>query len=209
MESQVEKASNEFKYNKISTKELIKNEIELNTEIGKSLKESSDKCEPHSKEILCNLIINKTLTCENNKTILISGFPNNLEEAQYLEQNFAPIELILKFNASKENCIHNLKEIPECKINEEEFGKKYDEILNNFNSLTEFYSPYSLIREIDSNKSIDETNVLLKQNLYPVIYSIIGKRYSGKTTLSKIMKEKTDIELLDFNEFLLKNSTNN
>ena len=209
MESQVEKASNEFKYNKISIKELIKKEIELNTEIGKSLKESSDKCEPYSKEILCNLIINKTLTCENNKTILISGFPNNLEEAQYFEQNFAPIELILKFNASKENCIHNLKEIPECKINEEEFGKKYDEILNNFNSLTEFYSPYSLIREIDSNKSIDETNVLLKQNLYPVIYSIIGKRYSGKTTLSKIMKEKTDIELLDFNEFLLKNSSNN
>ena len=209
MESQVEKASNEFKFNKISLKELIKKEIELNTEIGKILKESSDKCEPHSKEILCNLIINKTLTCENNKTILISGFPNNLEEAQYLEQNFAPIELILKFNASKENCIHNLKEIPECKINEEEFGKKYDEILNNFNSLTEFYSPYSLIREIDCNKSIDETNVLLKQNLYPVIYSIIGKRYSGKTTLSKIMKEKTDIELLDFNEFLLKNSSNN
>ena len=125
MESQVEKASNEFKYNKISTKELIKNEIELNTEIGKSLKESSDKCEPYSKEILCNLIINKTLTSENNKTILISGFPNNLEEAQYFEQNFAPIELILKFITSKENCIHNLKEIPICKINEEEFGKKY------------------------------------------------------------------------------------
>ena len=209
MEPQVEKASNEFKYNKICTKELIKKEIEQNTEIGQKLKESQDKGEPYPKDILCNLIINQTLTCENNKTILITGFPNNLEEAQYFEQNFVPIELILKFNASKENCIRNLKEIPECKINEDEFGKKYDEILNNFNSLTEFYSPYSLIREVDCNKSIDETNVLLKQNLYPVIYSIIGKRYSGKTTLSKIMKEKTDIKLLDFNEFLLKNSLHN
>ena len=39
MEPQVEKASNEFKYNKICTKELINKEIEQNTEIGQKLKE--------------------------------------------------------------------------------------------------------------------------------------------------------------------------
>ena len=208
LESQIEKVSNEFKYNKICIQSSIKKEIELDTDLGKSLKEYSDKCESYPKDLLVNLIITKSLECGNNKTILISGFPNNLEEAQYFEENIGPIELILKFNASKETCIHNLKEIPECKINEEEFGKKYDEILNNFNSLTEFYSPYSLIREIDCNKSIDEINSLLKQNLYPIIYSIIGKRYSGKTTLSQILKEKMGIEVLDFNEFSIKNTIN-
>mgnify|MGYP002859972316 CR=1 FL=1 len=155
-----------------------------------------------------NLILNKSLECGNNKTILISGFPNNLEEAQFFEQNICNIELILKFTATKETCLRNLNEIPGAKINEEEFGKKYDEILNNFNLLTEFYSPYSLIREIDCNKSIDEINSLLKQNLYPIIYSIIGKRYSGKTTLGQILKEKMGIDILDFNEFLIKNSIN-
>ena len=73
---------------------------------------------------------------------------------------------------------------------------------NNFNLLTEFYSQYSLIREIDCNQPIDNINNELKQNLYPKIYSIIGKRYSGKTTLSKVLKEKTGIEIMDFNEFL-------
>ena len=208
LESQIEKVSNEFKYNKICIQSSIKKEIELDTDLGKNLKEYSDKGESCPKDLLVNLIITKSLECGNNKTILISGFPNNLEEAQYFEENIGPIELILKFNASKETCIHNLKEIPECKINEEEFGKKYDEILNNFNSLTEFYSPYSLIREIDCNKSIDEINSLLKQNLYPIIYSIIGKRYSGKTTLSQILKEKMGIEVLDFNEFSIKNTIN-
>ena len=206
IESQVEKVCNEFKYNKISTNDLIKKEIELNTELGQKLKEFSDKIEQCPSEIFANLILKKCLEFENNKTILISGFPNNLEQAQFFEQNMCNIELILKFTATKETCLKNLKEIPGTEINEEEFGKKYDEIMNNFNAITEFYSPYSIIREIDCNQPIDNINSLVKQNLYPIIYSIIGKRYSGKTTLSQILKEKTNIEILDFNEFLIKNS---
>ena len=208
IEPQVEKACNVFKYGKISTYELIKKEIELNTELGQKLKEFSDKGEQYPKDILTNFILDKCLEFENNKTILISGFPNNLEEAQFFEQNICNIELILKFIATKETCLRNLNEIPGNKINEEEFGKKYDETLNNFNAITEFYSTYSIIREIDCNQSIDNINSLLRQNLYPIIYSIIGKRYSGKTTLSKILKEKTNIEIIDFNEFLIKNSPN-
>ena len=206
IESQVEKVCNEFKYNKISTNDLIKKEIELNTELGQKLKEFSDKIEQCPSEIFTNLILNKCVEFENNKTILISGFPNNLEQAQFFEQNVCNIELILKFTATKETCLKNVKEIPGTEINEEEFGKKYDEIMNNFNAITEFYSPYSIIREIDCNQPIDNINSLVKQNLYPIIYSIIGKRYSGKTTLSQILKEKTNIEILDFNEFLIKNS---
>ena len=208
IEPQVEKACNVFKYYKISTNESIKKEIELNTELGQKLKEFSDKGEQYPKDVLSNLILDKCLECENNKTILISGFPNNLEEAQFFEQNICNIELILKFTATKETCLRNLNEIPGAKINEDEFGKKYDETMNNFNAITEFYSIYSIIREIDCNQSIDNINSLLRQNLYPIIYSIIGKRYSGKTTLSKILKEKTNIEIIDFNEFLIKNLPN-
>ena len=208
IEPQVEKVCNVFKYYKISTNESIKKEIELNTELGQKLKEFSDKGEQYPKDILSNLILDKCLECENNKTILISGFPNNLEEAQFFEQNICNIELILKFTATKEICLRNLNEIPGAKINEDEFGKKYDETMNNFNAITEFYSIYSIIREIDCNQSIDNINSLLRQNLYPIIYSIIGKRYSGKTTLSKILKEKTNIEIIDFNEFLIKNLPN-
>ena len=45
-------------------------------------------------------------------------------------------------------------------------------------------------------------NQVIKQNLYPLIYCIVGKRYSGKTELSKVMNEKTGIKLLDFGKFL-------
>ena len=45
-------------------------------------------------------------------------------------------------------------------------------------------------------------NKIIKQNLYPLIYCIIGKRYSGKTTLSQKINEKSGIMLLDFSKFL-------
>ena len=200
--SQVEKVCKEFKYSKLDLKEIINKEIESDTDIGKKSKEFLDKSEIPSNDILTYLIVHYSLENKEKQTILVSGFPHKLEDAQYFEQNISQIELILLFNATVETCLINLREDPNCKIDEEEFKKKYEEMNNNFNLLKEFYSQYSLIREINCNQRIDDINNLLKQNLYPIIYSILGKRYSGKTTLSKVLKEKTGIEIMDFNEFL-------
>ena len=202
IDSQIEKVCNEFKYGKIDIKEKVKKEIESDTDIGKRSKEYLDKNEPLPKELSVYYLVHYSLEHKEKQTILINGFPLKLEDAQYFEQNISQIELILRFNATQETCLRNLSEDPANKTNEEEFKKKFDEINNEFNLLAEFYSPYSLIREINCNQPIDNINNLLKQNLYPKIYSIIGKRYSGKTTLSKVLKERTGIETFDFNEFI-------
>ncbi len=202
IDSQIEKVCNEFKYGKIDIKEKVKKEIESDTDIGKQSKEYCDKNEPLPKDLLIYYIIHYSLEYKEKQTILVNGFPNKLEDAQYFEQNIFQIELILRFNATEETCLRNLSEDPANKVNEEEFKKNFEEMNNNFNLLSEFYRAYSLIRDIDCNQPIDNINNLLKQNLYPKIYSIIGKRYSGKTTLSKVLNEKTGIETFDFNEFL-------
>ena len=195
IDSQIEKVCNEFKYGKIDIKEKVKKEIESDTDIGKQSKEYCDKNEPLPKDLLIYYIIHYSLEYKEKQTILVNGFPNKLEDAQYFEQNIFQIELILRFNATEETCLHNLSEDPANKVNEEEFKKNFEEMNNNFNLLSEFYRAYSLIRDIDCNQPIDNINNLLKQNLYPKIYSIIGKRYSGKTTLSKVLNEKTGIEM--------------
>ena len=202
IDAQIEKVCNEFKYGKIVIKEKIDKEIELDTEVGKKANEYLEKKESLPNDLLTYLIIHYSLENKEKQTILINGFPMKLEDAQYFEQNICPIELILKFSATEETCLKNMREDPTNKITEEEYKKEFEETNNNFKLVTDCYSSYSLIREIDCNQSIDNINNSLKQNLYPVIYSIIGKRYSGKTTLSKILKERTGIELLDFNEFL-------
>ena len=130
------------------------------------------------------------------------GFPEKLEYAQYFEQNILNINLILKFNCPEEICYKRLIEETDIKKTKEEFNIIYTNTQNDLQALYDFYNPYSIIREIDTNKSIPEMNKIIKQNLYPLIFCIIGKRYSGKTTLSQVINEKSGIKLLDFGKFL-------
>ena len=147
IDSQVEKICNEFKYGKIVLNEIIKKEIELDTDIGKKANEYLEKKESLPNDLLSYFIIHYSLENKEKQTILVNGFPMKLEDAQYFENKISPIELILKFNATEETCLKNLKEDPSNKINEEEFKKEYEEVNNNFKLLTDFYCLYSLIRE--------------------------------------------------------------
>ena len=201
-ESQIEKIAHEFKYSKICMKKIIEKEVSSDSEISKLINESKSKEEPISSEILISLLVQNLVNYES-KTVLIDGFPNKLEDALYFEQNIMPIECILKFNGTEETYLNNLCEDGNNSIKPEEIKKLFDSMNNDFNVLENFYAPYSIIREIDINdKKVSEINTLVKQCLYPTIYAIIGKRYSGKTELSKVLNKRLGIKLLDFNTFL-------
>ena len=204
LESHTEKVTKEFKYTNLIIQDIIQKEVEQNSDLGQKAKEYTEKNSPLPNDLLTAILLHNIIT-SNSKTILVNGFPNTLEQAQFFEQNICQIELILKFNATVETCIKNLTEVKKTEIPKEEFQKTYDENEENFKKLIDFYSPYSIIRNVDCNQSIDNVNTLLKQNLYPIIYTIIGKRYSGKTELSKVLNEHTGIEILDFNEFIKSN----
>ena len=201
-ESQIEKVSNEFKFSKLNVKELIDKEVSSDTDIGKQLNESKSKGESIPSELVVSLLVHNIASCQS-KTVLIDGFPVKLDDALYFEQNVVPIELILKFSGTDDTCLHNLAEAGDDSIKPEELKKIFETMNNDFKILENFYSPYSIVREIDiNNKKIGEINTLMKQCLYPTIYSIIGKRYSGKTELSKVLNERMGIKLLDFNCFI-------
>ena len=202
-ESQVDKISQEYKYSSIKLENLISKEIEKDSELGKQLNEYKTKKEPIPSELLVSFLVHNITNC-NSKTVLIDGFPCNLNDALYFEQHVQPIEIIIKFNATEETLIQNLKEINDNNYeNQEELKIIFEKMNKDLNIIDNFYSPYSIIRDIDINgKKIGDINILVKQCLYPTIYSIIGKRYSGKTELSKILEEHMGIKLIDFNNFL-------
>ena len=209
-ESQVDKISQEYKYSSIKLENLISKEIEKDSELGKQLNEYKTKKEPIPSELLVSFLVHNITNC-SSKTVLIDGFPCNLNDALYFEQHVQPIEIILKFNATEETLIQNLKEINDNNYeNQEELKIIFEKMNKDLNIIDNFYSPYSIIRDIDINgKKIGDINILVKQCLYPTIYSIIGKRYSGKTELGKILEEHMGIKLIDFNDFLSRKDISN
>ena len=200
--TQCEKVSNEFKYSKLYMKEIIQSEIKSNTTLGNEAKKYLDNNEPIKTEVLAAILISKIIE-STEMSVMIEGFPNTLEDALYFEQNIIPITKIIIYNASEDECFNRLEESKNKeKLSKEDFSKKYNEALKNIDEIKKFYSPFSIIQNIDANKSIAEVNSDLKRHLYPIIYSIIGKRYSGKSELSKVLEEKMGMTLLNFNEFL-------
>ena len=200
--TQCEKVSNEFKYSKLYMKEIIQSEIKSNTTLGNEAKKYLDNNEPIKTEVLAAILISKIIE-STEMSVMIEGFPNTLEDALYFEQNIIPITKIIIYNASEDECFNRLEESKNKeKLSKEDFSKKYNESLKNIDEIKKFYSPFSIIQNIDANKSIAEVNSDLKRHLYPIIYSIIGKRYSGKSELSKVLEEKMGMTLLNFNEFL-------
>ena len=199
--SEIGKISSEFHFSKLFLSEKISQEISSKSKLGLLAQESLNKNEPLSTEVIVAILVRGIVECSEN-SIIIVGFPEKLEHAQYFEQNILNINLILKFNCPEEICYKRLCEENGFKKTKEEYNEIYTNTEKDLKELFDFYNPYSVIREIDTNKSIPEMNKIIKQNLYPLIFCIIGKRYSGKTTLSKIINEKSDILLLDFGKFL-------
>ena len=200
--TQCEKIANEYKYSKLYMKEMIEKEIKSNTILGQEAKKYIDNKEQIKTEILTSILMSNIIE-SHELSIMIEGFPNTLDEALYFEQNVIPITKIIQYNANEKECFYRLEESKNGeKMTKEEFSKKYNEVLKNVTEINNFYSPFSIIHNIDANKSIAEVNSDLKKKLYPIIYTIIGKRYSGNTELSKELNKKIGMTLLNFDDFL-------
>ena len=200
---QTEAIASEFRFSKLTLSEIIQKEISSKSKLGLLAEEFLSKNEPLNAKILTAILVRGIIECPK-EYILIVGFPEKLEHAQYFEQNILNINLILKFNCPEEVCYRRLKEESNLEFNKtkEEYAQIYANMQSDLKELYDFYNPYSVIREIDTNKTIPEMNTIIKQNLYPLIFCIIGKRYSGKTTLSKVINEKSKVKILDFGKFL-------
>ena len=202
--TQCEKIANEFKYSRISMKEIIQKEINSKTNLGIQIKQSLENKEPIKTDILTSILISSIIESPE-LSIMIEGFPNTLEEALFFEQNVIPITKIIIYDAKEEECFNRMEEDKnkkEEKMTKEEFSKVYSNILKNMDEINNFYSPFSIVHRVDVNGPIAQVNNELKKHLYPIIYSIIGKRYSGKTTLSQELNKRIGMKLINFNEFL-------
>ena len=148
----------------VSTGEILRNEIQKNSEIGKKIVDDMNDGKFVSDQIV-NTLIEEILNDPKKKNKLIfDGYPRSLTQAKNLEKlldkTHQTIEFIFFLNVDK-NVI--VKRIENRKILEKRsdddlktFIKRYDTYMATTKPVLDFYSKKPNFYEIDGNSEINE-----------------------------------------------------
>lgn len=68
--------------------------------------------------------------------------------------------------------------------------------------MIDYYEQFGKVRRIDANRDVLDIYEDTRKAMLPQISCIVGPKASGKTTLGKALCERTNMKLLNFNEFV-------
>ena len=171
------------------------------------------QCEPFSSkgqlvpfDIITRILVKAILT-KSGSNFLIDGFPRSLEQALYLDKHVKDMKIILNVFADDEILRKRLmnranllgrKDDSDEKIINERIKIFKEESLPAIN----FYQKYGIVKDINSNFDVNTCYATVVENLLPEVYCVIGKRYSGKSSVCKFLEKRINGKVIDFNEFL-------
>ena len=148
----------------ISTGDMLREEIQNNTRIGKKIINDMDDGKFVSDEIV-NELIEKVIFDPNNKNRLIfDGYPRSLNQAKNLEillkNSNQKIDFIFFLNVNKDTIIKRIEKRKALeKRSDDDFGtilKRYDTYMETTKPVLDFYSKNSNFFEIDGTLEIAE-----------------------------------------------------
>ena len=148
----------------ISTGDMLRNEIQNNTEIGKMIINDMNEGKFISDEIVNKLIKNVVQDPQKKNRLIFDGYPRSLSQAKnldiLLEHSKQKIDFIFFLNVDKETII---KRIEKRKVLEKRSDddldtilKRYDTYMETTKPVLDFYSKNSNFYEIDGSQKIDQ-----------------------------------------------------
>ena len=153
----------------ISTGDMLRDEIQRNTEIGKKIINDMSDGKFVSDEIV-NEIIKKVIFDPKNKNRLIfDGYPRSLNQAKnldlLLENSNQKIDFIFFLNVNKNTIIKRIekRKVLEKRLDDDSntILKRYDTYMETTRPVLDFYSKNSNFYEIDGALEIDEITAKL------------------------------------------------
>ena len=148
----------------ISTGDMLRNEIQNNSDIGKKIINDMNDGKFVSDEIVNSLIKNVVFDSKKRNKLIFDGYPRSLSQAKNLDillkDSDQKIDLIFFLNVNKETI---MKRIEKRKIIENRSDddtstilKRYDTYMDTTKPVLDFYSKNSNFKEIDGSLEIDE-----------------------------------------------------
>ncbi len=98
----------------ISTGDIVREEIKSQTELGKRLKEYSDRGELIPDSIIIGMLADRLKKADAEKGFILDGFPRTLAQAEALER-ISKVDLVIKLNVPDWIIIKRLSNRVTCK----------------------------------------------------------------------------------------------
>ena len=148
----------------ISTGDMLRDEIEKDSEIGKKIIDNMNEGKFVNDDIVNNLIKNILFDPEKKDKLIFDGYPRSLSQAKnlnlLLDSSNQKIDFIFFLNVNKDTII---KRIEKRKILEKRSDddtntilKRYDTYMKTTRPVLDFYSKNPNFYEIDGSLEIDQ-----------------------------------------------------
>ena len=162
-----------FNLYQVSTGDLLRNEVQNQTDIGKDIENIISKGDFATDEIVNELIKNVIFDPSKKNKLIFDGYPRSLSQAENLDillnKSDQKIDFIFFLNVKK-NTI--LKRIEKRKIlekraddNSSTILKRYDTYMETTKPVLDFYSKKSNFYEINGDDKIDQISSKIEQIL--------------------------------------------
>mgnify|MGYP001389715197 CR=1 FL=1 len=154
-------------YLHLSTGELLRKEIEMNTYLGKQVKDIMNRGELVSDELVLK-IVRQNLDKNNNGWIL-DGFPRNLSQANSLNEVLIeinqPLEVVFYLDIPEEVLIKRLLLRGRKDDNEETIRKRVEIYKKTTEPLIRYFRDLSLLEYIDADRDLKTISSDIKQKM--------------------------------------------
>ena len=148
----------------ISTGDMLRDEINKDSEIGKKIINDMNEGKFVSDDIVNKLIKNVLYDPKKQNKLIFDGYPRSLSQAKALElmlnQSNQKIDIIFFLNVNKETIIKRIEKRKTIeKRADDELNtilKRYDTYMETTKPVLEFYSKNPNFKEIDGSEEIDQ-----------------------------------------------------
>ena len=164
--TQADNLVKEFKHFKVSTGDLLRNEIKKKSLLGNEIKSKMDKGLMVSDDAINGLVESILSDKSYFNRLIFDGYPRNLNQAQTLKELLSQygqkIDLVLKLSVSLETIIKRILERrtleKRADDNKEIAIKRYKTYEKSTEPVIEYYNKLNLLKVIDGERSIDQIN---------------------------------------------------
>ena len=157
----------------VSTGEMLRDEIEKDTEIGKKIITNMNDGKFVDDEIVNKLLENIILDKKKTNKLIFDGYPRTINQAKKLEtllsKSNQKVDYIFFLNVNKDSIIKRLekRKILEKRLDDDSktILKRYDTYMDVTKPVLDYYSKNENFHEIDGSDEIDKISQKIEEIL--------------------------------------------